>query len=550
MRSNVPDDIDKIFELLVIAKDQDMLYDVDTQSILTTSEAQRLERKISEQNFSCASTFNTLKRFLLNMKDEAASRYYEAADLKEFETRTKFTVIVKPKVRHGDKSSNSALPEKSEWLEMGRRLINIAKRDGFEIIKYSYASSSNEASLTLFKDDVAPTDVHVNIQRLQELYHQRSNIMLEKFKYFDVTLSEISAKLPEVMTAGGVAYGHIKLIRNYSPKSFAIIGDIDRLSEVIRSGSDLIFNKFLSVGPGYVGPSWAYEKFAGKLRKYTQTNQLKFSKIDKAEAERDWQQAKIEVGMAYNPSSKDEDRAYTNTRGNKMFLGLFDGHGGSAVVDEIIENIADLESLVTSFPRDEKEAKAASEVVFRRLDDKLRKVQTSLYEGSTAVVATLNISTGKIFFYTLGDSRAVWRFEEGGYVWGTEDQNPEDEVDRIVEAGGEVVWTGKIHRVNGELAMARAFGDFSLKRDPRNEKQYKDDPVSRVPEVYGPLRLRQGASFVMASDGLWDVMSNEEVMNMISSISDSSTAAQTIVDHARELGSGDDITAIVVRILT
>ncbi|KAK4776985.1 hypothetical protein SAY86_005673 [Trapa natans] len=72
-----------------------------------------------------------------------------------------------------------------------------------------------------------------------------------------------------------------------------------------------------------------------------------------------------------------------------------------------------------------------------------------------------------------------------------------DELNRIQDAGGRVIyWDGP--RVLGVLAMSRAIGDNYL-------KPY----VIPDPEVTVTERTEQDMCLILASDGLWDVVSNE-----------------------------------------
>ncbi|EMS49456.1 putative protein phosphatase 2C 53 [Triticum urartu] len=77
--------------------------------------------------------------------------------------------------------------------------------------------------------------------------------------------------------------------------------------------------------------------------------------------------------------------------------------------------------------------------------------------------------------------------------------NREDEYARIEALGGKVIqWNG--YRVLGVLAMSRSIGDRYL-------KPY----IIPVPEVTVVARAREDECLILASDGLWDVLSNEEV---------------------------------------
>jgi protein phosphatase PTC2/3 len=93
----------------------------------------------------------------------------------------------------------------------------------------------------------------------------------------------------------------------------------------------------------------------------------------------------------------------------------------------------------------------------------------------------------------------------------TEDHKPSnpEEKARIEAAGGFV----QGDRVNGELAMSRALGDFRYKRNETLEKS--EYPVICYPDV--AVHERTGKNdqlLILACDGVWDVICNSEVCVM------------------------------------
>lgn len=72
------------------------------------------------------------------------------------------------------------------------------------------------------------------------------------------------------------------------------------------------------------------------------------------------------------------------------------------------------------------------------------------------------------------------------------------------------------------LAMARAFGDFCL----------KDFGLISVPDIFY-RRLTENDQFVvLASDGVWDVLTNIEVVEIVASAESRSCAARAVVESA------------------
>ncbi|XP_075966114.1 protein phosphatase 1G [Anarhichas minor] len=130
--------------------------------------------------------------------------------------------------------------------------------------------------------------------------------------------------------------------------------------------------------------------------------------------------------------------------------------------------------------------------------------------GTTAVVALIR---GKqLIVANAGDSRCVVS-ERGKAVDMSYDHKPEDEVElaRIKNAGGKVTMDG---RVNGGLNLSRAIGDHFYKRNralPPEEQM-----ISAMPDVK-VLTLNGDHDFmVIACDGIWNVLSSQEVVDFIS----------------------------------
>ncbi|GMP64826.1 hypothetical protein CsSME_00025911 [Camellia sinensis var. sinensis] len=72
------------------------------------------------------------------------------------------------------------------------------------------------------------------------------------------------------------------------------------------------------------------------------------------------------------------------------------------------------------------------------------------------------------------------------------------------------------------LAMARAFGDFCL----------KDFGLISVPDIYYHHLTERDEFIILASDGVWDVLSNKEAVDIVASAPGCVTAARALVDCA------------------
>jgi protein phosphatase 2C family protein 2/3 len=89
--------------------------------------------------------------------------------------------------------------------------------------------------------------------------------------------------------------------------------------------------------------------------------------------------------------------------------------------------------------------------------------------------------------------------------------NNEQEARRIVAAGG---WV-EFNRVNGNLALSRALGDFVFKKN--EDKRAEEQIVTAYPDVNVRELTADHEFIVLACDGIWDVLSNEEVLEFVRS---------------------------------
>ena len=113
---------------------------------------------------------------------------------------------------------------------------------------------------------------------------------------------------------------------------------------------------------------------------------------------------------------------------------------------------------------------------------------------------------------------------------------------RIENSGGFILR----NRVLGVLAVSRSFGDHSL-------KQF----VVSTPFVNSMALTEEDDFLILACDGVWDVMSDQEVVDFVKVYAENQNGsteekfdviARALVDEALKRGSTDNITAIVVKL--
>ncbi|TMX01155.1 hypothetical protein EJD97_025048 [Solanum chilense] len=252
------------------------------------------------------------------------------------------------------------------------------------------------------------------------------------------------------------------------------------------------------------------------------------------------------------------------------FFGVYDGHGGSQVANYCRDRIhavlaEELENIMANLNDEsirqncQDQWKNAFTNCFLKVDEEIggsgnREAVAPETVGSTAVVAI--VCSSHIIVANCGDSRAVLcRGKEPMALSVDHKPNREDEYARIEAAGGKVIqWNG--HRVFGVLAMSRSIGDRYLK-----------PWIIPDPEVMFIPRTKDDECLILASDGLWDVMTNEEVCDLArkrillwhkkngvtlplergQGIDPAAqAAAECLSNRALQKGSKDNITVIVV----
>lgn len=94
-------------------------------------------------------------------------------------------------------------------------------------------------------------------------------------------------------------------------------------------------------------------------------------------------------------------------------------------------------------------------------------------------------------------------------------------------------------RLGGLLAITRAFGDMSLK---------KNMGLIVKPEVK-KLQIRLSHKFlVVASDGLWDFVQIKTIQKIIKEQAEPDDIARTLLKYAVNQGSVDNISVIVIKL--
>lgn len=265
-----------------------------------------------------------------------------------------------------------------------------------------------------------------------------------------------------------------------------------------------------------------------------------------------------------------------NNGGVHSLLAVFDGHGGAGAAKYAsihlmshIESTTEWQNYVKDGCKDPHLIGLCLHKAFLELDAALRVSQDKEREtallnykntssnsfpesneqpdtsGSTIVVCV--ITPKYIICGNAGDSRCVMG-TNGTTKELSDDHKPanEGERNRIMRAGGYVAQ----NRVEGNLAVSRALGDFEFKDVGKHPEETK---VTAAPDIVVHERTPSDDCLILACDGVWDVFKSSEAVDLCREIyswgeSNMRLMCEELVDTALERGSKDNISCVALRL--
>ncbi|KAL6179915.1 hypothetical protein ACLB2K_046586 [Fragaria x ananassa] len=239
-------------------------------------------------------------------------------------------------------------------------------------------------------------------------------------------------------------------------------------------------------------------------------------------------------GKANHPMEDYHVAKFVRSQGHELGLfAIYDGHLGDTVPQYLQKHL---------FPNILKEEEfwvdpnRSISKAYERTDQAILSHSTDLGRGGSTAVTAILLNGRRLWVANVGDSRAVLS-KEGQAVQMSTDHEPNTERGIIENKGGFVSnMPGDVPRVNGQLAVSRAFGDKSLKSHLRSDPDIQDTHIDTNTDV-----------LILASDGLWKVMGNQEAVDIARKNKDPMKAAKVLTAEALKRDSKDDISCVVVR---
>jgi len=235
---------------------------------------------------------------------------------------------------------------------------------------------------------------------------------------------------------------------------------------------------------------------------------------------------------------------------NLAYFAVYDGHGGRKVVESVKRNLHQkLEEKIMGTDPLSANIEEIFRTVFPAVDEQVRRDVTigipgvkSLSKtdasGCTAAVAILKLNKPERWLHmaNVGDSRVV--LNRGGKALRVSYDHKASDVEekKRIEAVGGMILHGK---VAGIIGVTRAFGDFELK---------SKDAHFLVSEPYlQSIQLeKDDHHLILACDGLFDVASDQEVIDFVAKCSSAQEAAEGLVKYALDHHTKDNISVIVI----
>lgn len=261
---------------------------------------------------------------------------------------------------------------------------------------------------------------------------------------------------------------------------------------------------------------------AGRIKEYPVMTYTPVSKIDTLNENRLADEISYGVYMIENSRGENgrrayscQDRAFAGALVGKALFAICDGHGtyGERIAQEVIKK----------FPLDVLKHKNSDQAIAgscAQIQEQYRKMSHAQRSGTTLVCGV--IQDKKLTVGNAGDSRLVLiRPSRSSIVLSTTDHK------------GDQKRTG--------LALSRSLGDV--------EAHQKYGLTAR-PDV-SQIELEDGDLIVLASDGYWDVLTNQQTASLVfqglNQGLDCKDLAKMLAEKAHGLGSRDDISVLCVR---
>ena len=245
------------------------------------------------------------------------------------------------------------------------------------------------------------------------------------------------------------------------------------------------------------------------------------------------------------PLMEDKSKSIENFNNsvNQMLFELFDGHGGEDISNFLQQNFAQIYKQYLEINNYDIPKSLTN--TFKELDEMIKESLINVDGmGSTGTIVHLFWETNsKLMVYTgnVGDSR-VSLISPTHLIRLSYDHRMSDEKEkqRILESGVEVI----DNRIGGELMLTRIFGDYEFKTKDKKKGVICEPFLSKI-----KIDLNIPNQFlILASDGIWDLISEKEIQQMIAMKTNSEKLCAMIIKKALDRDSWDNMSVFAIKL--
>ena len=211
-------------------------------------------------------------------------------------------------------------------------------------------------------------------------------------------------------------------------------------------------------------------------------------------------------------------------------FGIFDGHGGNDVVKYIKNRLPEI--IKTNITKNNNYDSIENNLTssFHKIDEEL-KFYDSEHTGSTATI--LLFQDNIVYCANVGDSTAFIIYDNFIKKISIDHKctDPKEE-ERILLNGGKITK----NRVMGQLVLSRCLGDLYCKKYG----------VSNIPDI-SVNKLEGNVKYVVvASDGVWDVVKENELLQLSKNRKNAEGFCKDLVKLAIDKDTKDNVSCIVI----
>lgn len=232
------------------------------------------------------------------------------------------------------------------------------------------------------------------------------------------------------------------------------------------------------------------------------------------------------------------------TKNNINYFAVYDGHGGKQVSNYLKENMSKFYvHKKLNFPLTKKYVNKVADFV----QTSIKKHKFANRMGSTALVVIQFKCNNEDYINVIntGDSRCIMCRDNVAMPL-TKDHKPNwpEEYHRIMGLGGKVQFDGYDWRIN-DLSVSRAYGDTDA-----------SPYVTHTPDLFRYKLDKSDKFMVVACDGLYESLSNNDIINFVllncydstltKRINKGVNIAEKLAEYAIKKGSGDNVSCVVV----